>query len=313
MIPRRYVIAGLGIGLAIVLAVDPPPEPLRRRKPSGRAGGERLNRRERRARSGIRGRGRARSKRAAAVRKKPRKRPRSRRSASRRSPRPGPSGDFGRKIAATTAPATGWVGSKVLSSTFDDWEPAVADRPEGAVHLPPHHPLRRRGTAATHCPTPWIPLDDLEDGGATWSPQVPLCAVLTGRRRSTTRPSRSCPNTGAVYAAFLNFDRHNGFSTVFTKSTDHGADMDRAGARLRQRLLDGQARDHLERRPGSTSTSPGTGRRAATSTSASRTTSARRGRRRSSPTTSATTTPTTPASSATGRSSSRSRASSTPV
>jgi hypothetical protein len=30
------------------------------------------------------------------------------------------------------------------------------------------------------------------------------------------------PNTGAVYSAFLNGDRHNGFSTVFTKSTDHG-------------------------------------------------------------------------------------------
>src|SRR4030095_8954404 len=31
------------------------------------------------------------------------------------------------------------------------------------------------------------------------------------------------PNTGAVYSVFLNGDRHNGFSTVFTKSTAHGA------------------------------------------------------------------------------------------
>ena len=30
------------------------------------------------------------------------------------------------------------------------------------------------------------------------------------------------PDTGAVYAAMLNGDRHNGFSTAFTKSTDHG-------------------------------------------------------------------------------------------
>ena len=30
------------------------------------------------------------------------------------------------------------------------------------------------------------------------------------------------PDTGAVYAALLNGDRHNGFSTSFTKSTDHG-------------------------------------------------------------------------------------------
>ena len=31
------------------------------------------------------------------------------------------------------------------------------------------------------------------------------------------------PNTGAVYSVFLNGDRHNGFSTSFMKSTDHGA------------------------------------------------------------------------------------------
>ena len=42
-------------------------------------------------------------------------------------------GKFGQKIAATTAPATGWVGSRVLSSTADDWEPAVAtERPTAA-------------------------------------------------------------------------------------------------------------------------------------------------------------------------------------
>ena len=39
------------------------------------------------------------------------------------------SGDFGQKIAATIAPATGWVGSRPLSSNFDDWEPAVASDP----------------------------------------------------------------------------------------------------------------------------------------------------------------------------------------
>src|ERR671933_1924437 len=32
---------------------------------------------------------------------------------------------FGGKVAATTSPTTGWVGSGVLS-TYDDWEPAVA-------------------------------------------------------------------------------------------------------------------------------------------------------------------------------------------
>ena len=236
------------------------------------------------------------------MRRKRRKRPRSRRKRLEALAEARAIGDFGQKIAATTAPATGWVGSQGLSSTFDDWEPAVATDPKAPYIYLLTHPLRRHGSAGRIARRPGSRSTISTDGGSDLEPhQVPLCAVPRARRRSTTRPSRSCPKTGAVYAAFLNFDRHNGFSTVFTKSTDHGADMDQPGARLRQRLLDGQARDHLERRPGSTSTSPGTGRRAATSTSASRTTSARRGRRRSSPTTSATTTPTTPASSATGR------------
>ena len=72
-----------------------------------------------------------------------------------------------------------------------------------------------------HCPTPWIPLTVSTDGGAPWSPQAPLCQC--NRSKAQYDPTiEVVPNTGAVYSAFLNFDRHNGFSTVFTKSTDHG-------------------------------------------------------------------------------------------
>ena len=50
---------------------------------------------------------------------------------------------------------------------------------------------------------------------------MPLCECL--RSKAQYDPTiEVVPNTGAVYSAFLNFDRHNGFSTVFTKSTDHG-------------------------------------------------------------------------------------------
>ena len=130
-------------------------------------------------------------------------------------------GKFGSQVAATTNPAPGWVGSRVLSSTFDDWEPAVAaDLKAPYVYLL----TTRYGTrtCGSHCPTPFIPITVSQDGGATWSPQVPICECL--RSKAQYDPTiEVVPNTGAVYSVFLNWDRHNGFSTVFTKSTDHGA------------------------------------------------------------------------------------------
>jgi BNR repeat protein len=129
-------------------------------------------------------------------------------------------GTFGQKIAATAAPASGWVGSRVLSSTSDDWEPAVATDPKAPyVYLLTTRYAER--DCGVHCPTPWIPLTISKDGGATWGPQLPLCAC--DRSKAQYDPTiEVVPNTGAVYSAFLDFDRHNGFSTVFTKSTDHG-------------------------------------------------------------------------------------------
>ena len=128
-------------------------------------------------------------------------------------------GTFGGAVAATTSPAPGWVGSKVLSS-FDDWEPAVATDPKAPyVYLL----TTRYGTreCGSHCPTPFIPITISSDGGKTWSTQVPICECL--RSKAQYDPTiEVVPNTGAVYSAFLNWDRHNGFSTVFTKSTDHG-------------------------------------------------------------------------------------------
>jgi hypothetical protein len=50
---------------------------------------------------------------------------------------------------------------------------------------------------------------------------VPLCLCL-GVKAQYDPVIQVVPDTGAVYAAMLNGDRHNGFSTSFTKSTDHG-------------------------------------------------------------------------------------------
>ena len=217
MIPRRYVIAGLGIGLAIALAVILRPnrsdDGNRAAEPAANVssgdsvepGGEFESEVEE-GRGGA-----AEAQEEAEVTER-----RLEALAEARA-----KGDFGKKIAATTAPATGWVGSRVMSSTWDDWEPAVATDPKAPyIYLL----TTRYGTrdCGTHCPSPVHALTISNDNGATWSDQVPLCACL--RSKAQYDPTiEVVPNTGAVYAAFLNADRHNGFSTVFMKSTDHGA------------------------------------------------------------------------------------------
>jgi hypothetical protein len=130
-------------------------------------------------------------------------------------------GKFGKKVAPTTNPATGWVGSRVLSSTDDDWEPAVAADPAA----PNIYLLTTRygpRDCGSHCPSPFIAITISQDGGSTWGAQVPICPCLDSKAQYDPT-IEVVPNTGAVYSVFLNWDRHNGFSTVFTKSTDHGA------------------------------------------------------------------------------------------
>ena len=129
---------------------------------------------------------------------------------------------FGSPAKPTKQPANGWVGSRLLSSNTDDWEPAVATDPKAPfVYLL----TTRYGVVppgcTSHCPTPFIALTTSSDGGSTFGPQVPLCLCL-GVKAQYDPVIEVVPDTGAVYAALLNGDRLNGFSTSFTKSTDHG-------------------------------------------------------------------------------------------
>ena len=214
MIPRRYVIAGLGIGLAIVLAVILRPnrsdDGTRAAEPVANAGVSSESEGEGNV-EGEEGRGGA----AEAQEEAEVTETRLEALAEARA-----NGSFGRRIAATTSPAPGWVGSQVMSSTWDDWEPAVAADPKAPyIYLL----TTRYGTrdCGAHCPSPFHALMISDDNGATWSDQVPLCTCP--RSKAQYDPTiEVVPNTGAVYAAFLNADRHNGFSTVFMKSTDHG-------------------------------------------------------------------------------------------
>jgi hypothetical protein len=132
-------------------------------------------------------------------------------------------GAFGKAAAPTTRPAPGWVGSQLLNAPTDDWEPAVATDP----HAPYVYLLTTRygvlpPRCSSHCPSPFIAMTVSSDGGSTFGTQTPLCLCL-GSKAQYDPVIETVPDTGAVYAAFLNGDRHNGFSTVFTKSTDHGA------------------------------------------------------------------------------------------
>jgi hypothetical protein len=133
------------------------------------------------------------------------------------------SGKFGKKVAATTSPATGWVGSRVLNSSTDDWEPAVATDPSApyVYLLTTRYGVDPPG-CSSHCPSPFLALAVSADGGSSWGAQQALCVCL-GAKGQWDPTIEVVPNTGAVYSAFLLGDRHDGFSTVFAKSTDHGA------------------------------------------------------------------------------------------
>jgi len=131
-------------------------------------------------------------------------------------------GLFGAKAASTTRPAPGWVGSRLLNATADDWEPAVATDPAAFVYLLTTRYGVQPPGCSNHCPSPFIALTSSSNDGTTFGAQRPLCLCL-GSKAQYDPTIEVVPNTGAVYSVFLNGDRHNGFSTVFTKSTDHGA------------------------------------------------------------------------------------------
>ena len=130
-------------------------------------------------------------------------------------------GRFGQAVARTTRPAPGWVGSRLLNAKTDDWEPAVA--------ADPHHPYlylltTRYGApkACVRCPSPFLALTVSQDGGRTWSAQRQLC-ICRGHPAQYDPTIEVVPNSGIVYAAFLNATPGNSFSTAFMKSSDHGA------------------------------------------------------------------------------------------
>src|SRR4051794_1026114 len=132
------------------------------------------------------------------------------------------SGRFTGTVRATTSPAPGWIGSRLLNPATDDWEPAVATDPHDPyVYLLTTRYGEPKPCGNGHCPTPYIVLTRSADGGRTWSSQVPLC-VCIGAKAQYDPTIEVVPDTGVVYSAFLNADRAGAFSAAFIKSNDHG-------------------------------------------------------------------------------------------
>jgi hypothetical protein len=116
--------------------------------------------------------------------------------------------------AASAAPAPGWVGERVADPVADDWEPAIAADPTAPfVYLMTTHFGDK--PCPGNCPVPHISLHVSSDGGRTWARQRPLCACKGSWQYDPV--VEVVPNTGAVYAAYL-----NGFNVLFTSSVDHG-------------------------------------------------------------------------------------------
>ncbi|HEX5627696.1 MAG TPA: sialidase family protein [Actinomycetota bacterium] len=117
--------------------------------------------------------------------------------------------------AASAAPAPGWAGERVADPVADDWEPAIAADPTAPfVYLMTTHFGDK--PCPGNCPVPHISVHVSSDGGRTWAPQRPLCACKGSWQYDPV--VEVVPNTGAVYAAYL-----NGFNVLFTRSVDHGA------------------------------------------------------------------------------------------
>ena len=60
-------------------------------------------------------------------------------------------------------------------------------------------------TCSSHCPTPYLVLTISRDAGRSWGGQAPLC-ICRGAKAQYDPTIEVVPNTGVIYAVFLNAD-----------------------------------------------------------------------------------------------------------
>jgi hypothetical protein len=124
-------------------------------------------------------------------------------------------GTAGTAQRVVNAPPAGWSGEQVVDPKTDDWEPAIAADPNGPYEYLLVTRIGEPKPCPGNCPSAIMGLQRSTDGGATWSKVTPLCACKGSWQYDPQ--IEVVPNTGDVYAAYL-----NGFNVVFMKSTDHG-------------------------------------------------------------------------------------------
>ena len=114
-------------------------------------------------------------------------------------------------------PAPGWAGERIVNSTGDDWEPAIAADPNEPYVYILHNRFGGPPACPSNCPDPAMILHVSADGGKTWLPERYLCECR--RVKWQFDPLiEVVPDTGEVYAVWM-----NGFNVFFSTSSDHGA------------------------------------------------------------------------------------------
>ena len=151
-------------------------------------------------------------------------------------------GKSGQTRPAAAAAAPGWVGEFPMDTTWDDWEPAIAADPNGALGLCPRRPATApRSRAPATARRPWIALEISTDNGATWSAGKPLCACKGSGQFDPI--IEVVPSTGHVYAAV-----HERLQRRLHEVDQPRPDLVGAGHDVGQRQLERQAGHRDERR-----------------------------------------------------------------
>ncbi|MGZ8600554.1 MAG: sialidase family protein [Actinomycetota bacterium] len=114
------------------------------------------------------------------------------------------------------APAPGWAGERILNTTGNDWEPAIATDPSRPFVYVLHNRYGGEPACANRCPDPAMILHVSKDGGKSWRPERYLCACK-GIKGQYDPLIEVADDTGAVYTAWM-----NNFQINFSSSTDPG-------------------------------------------------------------------------------------------
>lgn len=118
--------------------------------------------------------------------------------------------------AVVAAPSAGWAGENVVGSG-NTWEPSVAADPSAPYVYVMYNDFTATKACNT-CPKPPMIVRASSNGGATFGPEVKVCAAACPHVAWQYDPVLAVTSTGVVYAVWM-----NEYKIVFSKSIDHGS------------------------------------------------------------------------------------------